>query len=60
MTRPAQSRTDAQREKRARRIRAAVLKMPGFVELVRASQQAEQEGRYVTFEEIRRKYLPPD
>jgi hypothetical protein len=60
MAEPARTRKRKRPDERAERIRQAFLERPGFRELVATSEEAERDGRYVTDQEVRRKYQIKD
>ena len=57
---PMESDEQASLEERAERIREAFRRMPGFLDTLRASQEAERTGQFTTPEELRRKYQIED
>ena len=57
MKEPTKAERRARLEARAERVREAFRKMPVFLETLQASQEAEKAGRYVTHEEVVRKYV---
>lgn len=43
-------------EERSERMRAALREQPGFLEMIRRSQQVEREGKVLTLEEIKAQF----
>ena len=55
-----EARERADSEERAELIRDGFRKMPGFVDLLRKSQEDEAAGRLVSHDDIKRKYQIED